>query len=108
MTVGELARLFNAENNIDAKLQVIPMRGYQRTNWYDDTGLPWVAPSPNLRTLTQTVLYPGVAIVEGGQRQCRTGNRDAFRAAGRPLDKQCTACRLSQSAPDSGHTLHPN
>ena len=60
MTIGELAELFNAQAGIGAKLHVIKMRGYERKDWYDDTGLKWVSPSPNLRTLTQATLYPGV------------------------------------------------
>jgi hypothetical protein len=63
MTVGELAQMFNTENRIGAKLHVIKMQGYQRTDWYDETGLLWINPSPNLGTLTQATLYPGVAMV---------------------------------------------
>jgi uncharacterized protein YbbC (DUF1343 family) len=65
MTVGELARYFNEENRIGAKLEVIRMEGWQRGDWFDSTGLPWVDPSPNLRTLTEAVIYPGVAMLEG-------------------------------------------
>jgi uncharacterized protein YbbC (DUF1343 family) len=65
MTVGELAEMFNAEKKIGVKLHTIKMQGYKRTNWYDETGLPWVKLSPNLRTLTEATLYPGVAMVEG-------------------------------------------
>ena len=64
MTVGELAQMFNTENKIGVKLHVVKMRGYKRTDWYDETGLQWTNPSPNLRTLTQATLYPGVAMVE--------------------------------------------
>ena len=49
MTVGELAQMFNQENHLNAKLHVIKMRGYQRTDWFDETGQPWINPSPNLR-----------------------------------------------------------
>ncbi len=59
MTVGELAAMFNSENHLGANLHVIKMRGYQRNDWYDETGLHWIAPSPNLRTLTEATLYPG-------------------------------------------------
>jgi uncharacterized protein YbbC (DUF1343 family) len=65
MTIGELARLFNAENKIGARLEVVKMEGWQRGDWFDSTGLPWVDPSPNLRTLTQAVVYPGIAMLEG-------------------------------------------
>lgn len=69
MTVGELATMFNDEAKIRAKLAVIKLKNYHRGAWYDQTGLPWIGPSPNLRTVTATTLYPGVAIIEGGERQ---------------------------------------
>jgi len=62
MTVGELAEMFNAELNIGVRLYVIKMNGYRRADWFDETGLPWINPSPNLRSLTETVLYSGVAM----------------------------------------------
>ena len=64
MTVGELAPLFNARNGIGAEIHVIPMRNWQRGDWFDSTGLPWTDPSPNLRSLTAALLYPGVALLE--------------------------------------------
>ncbi|MGA7949357.1 MAG: exo-beta-N-acetylmuramidase NamZ domain-containing protein [Thiobacillaceae bacterium] len=82
MTVGELARFFNAEAGIGADLRVIPMHGYARRDWYDDTGLPWVAPSPNLRTLTEAVLYPGVALVEGANVSVGRGTDTPFELVG--------------------------
>ncbi len=65
MTIGELARLFNAENKIGARLEVIRMEGWMRGDWFDSTGLPWTNPSPNMRTLWEALLYPGVAMLEG-------------------------------------------
>jgi len=64
MTMGELARLFNAENQMGADLTVVPMKGWERGDWFDSTGLPWVNPSPNIRSLTAALLYPGVALLE--------------------------------------------
>ncbi len=64
MTVGELARFFNAENKIGADLRVIPMQGWQRGDWFDSTGLTWVDPSPNMRSLNAALLYPGLAMLE--------------------------------------------
>jgi uncharacterized protein YbbC (DUF1343 family) len=84
MTVGELAHMFNAENQIGAKLHVITMRGYQRDEWYDQTGLQWVAPSPNLRTLTEATLYPGVAMVEGANVSIGRGTETPFELLGAP------------------------
>jgi uncharacterized protein YbbC (DUF1343 family) len=87
MTVGELASMFNAENQIGVKLNVIKMRGYQRTDWYDETGLLWVNPSPNLRTLNQTILYPGVAMVEGTNVSVGRGTDTPFELLGAPWIK---------------------
>ncbi len=64
MTVGELAGMFDAERKIGAKLEVVPMQGWERSLWFDETGLPWVNPSPNIRTLDQAILYPGIAMLE--------------------------------------------
>jgi uncharacterized protein YbbC (DUF1343 family)/CubicO group peptidase (beta-lactamase class C family) len=65
MTSGELASLFNSENNIGAELHVVKMEGWQRGDWFDETGLPWTDPSPNIRNLTEALLYPGIAMLEG-------------------------------------------
>ena len=64
MTAGELARYFNAENKIGADLTVVAMEGWQRGDWWDSTGLTWVDPSPNMRSLNAALLYPGVAMLE--------------------------------------------
>ncbi len=64
MTIGELATLFNAENHLGADLIVVRMKGWERGDWFDSTGLPWVNPSPNIRGLTSALLYPGVAMLE--------------------------------------------
>jgi len=65
MTAGELARLFNEENKIGARLEVVRMEGWQRGDWFDATGQPWVNPSPNMRNFWEALLYPGVAMLEG-------------------------------------------
>jgi uncharacterized protein YbbC (DUF1343 family) len=79
--------MFNKENQIGAKLKVISMRGYQRTDWYDETGLLWVNPSPNLRTLTEATLYPGVAMVEGANVSVGRGTEMPFELLGAPWIK---------------------
>lgn len=84
MTVGELAEMFNNENKIGVKLHVIKMRGYERTDWYDETGLLWIKPSPNLRTLTEAALYPGVAMVEGANVSVGRGTDTPFELIGAP------------------------
>jgi uncharacterized protein YbbC (DUF1343 family) len=65
MTMGELAELFNGEKHLGAQLTVVKMTGWHRTDWYDDTGLLWINPSPNIRSLTQQMVYPGTGIIEG-------------------------------------------
>ncbi len=84
MTVGELAQMFNAENRLGLKLQVIKMRGWQRTDWYDETGLGWIDPSPNLRNLTEAALYPGVGMVEGANLSVGRGTDTPFELLGAP------------------------
>lgn len=82
MTVGELAEMFNTENNINAQLKIIKMHHYTRTDWYDDTCLQWVNPSPNLRSLTQAILYPGVALAEGANVSVGRGTDTPFELLG--------------------------
>lgn len=67
MTVGELARLFNAQNKPSADLHVVAMKNWQPGDWFDSTGLLWIDPSPNLRSLTAALLYPGVAMLEASE-----------------------------------------
>ena len=84
MTVGELAEMFNAEKRMGVTLHVIKMRGYKRTDWYDETGLKWVKPSPNLRTLTGAILYPGVAMIEDSNVSVGRGTDMSFELLGAP------------------------
>ncbi|MBV9608355.1 MAG: DUF1343 domain-containing protein, partial [Acidobacteria bacterium] len=84
MTLGELARLFNAERHIDAQLMIIPMHGWSRTDWYDSTGLPWINPSPNLRSVRAAALYPGVALIEGTNVSVGRGTDTPFEVLGAP------------------------
>lgn len=84
MTIGELARLFNEEKRLGAKLHVIKMRHYDRASWFDQTGFAWVAPSPNLRRLEQAVLYPGVAMVEAANVSVGRGTDTPFEVMGAP------------------------
>jgi uncharacterized protein YbbC (DUF1343 family) len=87
MTMGELAKMFNAERNINAKLTVVPMEGWQRGDWFDSTGLVWVNPSPNLRSVTEAALYPGVAIIEGTNVSVGRGTDTPFELLGAPWMK---------------------
>jgi len=87
MTIGELAKMFNAERNINAKLTVIPMEGWQRGDWFDSTGLDWVNPSPNLRSVTEAALYPGVGLIEGTNVSVGRGTDSPFELLGAPWMK---------------------
>src|ERR1700681_266562 len=64
MTLGELAAMANGERKLGLDLHVIPMRGWDRGDWFDATGLTWVDPSPNMRSLNAALLYPGIALLE--------------------------------------------
>ncbi len=84
MTMGELARLFNGEERIGAKLTVVTMSGWKRGDWYDDTGLVWVNPSPNLRSLAQATIYPGLALLEGANVHLKGPSEPPFVRFGAP------------------------
>jgi uncharacterized protein YbbC (DUF1343 family) len=97
MTVGELATMFNAEIKIGANLHIIKMANYTRESWYDQTGLSWVGPSPNLRTLKSAILYPGVAMVEGANLSVGRGTESPFELVGAPwIDGNELAAFLNQ------------
>jgi uncharacterized protein YbbC (DUF1343 family) len=84
MTIGELAKMFNTERAINAKLTVVPMQGWQRGDWFDSTGLAWVNPSPNLRSVTAAALYPGVGLIEGTNVSVGRGTDTPFELVGAP------------------------
>ena len=84
MTIGELAKLYNAEKHISANLTVVPMKGWLRGDWFDSTGQIWINPSPNLRSLEQAVLYPGVALIEGTNLSVGRGTDSPFQLVGAP------------------------
>ena len=84
MTLGELADLFNSERAIHARLTVVAMQGWQRGDWYDATSLAWINPSPNLRSLNEAMLYPGVALIEGTNVSVGRGTDTPFEVVGAP------------------------
>jgi len=84
MTIAELAKMFNQERHINANLKIVPMQGWQRGDWFDSTGQAWVNPSPNLRSLTQATLYPGVALIEGTNVSVGRGTDTPFELVGAP------------------------
>jgi uncharacterized protein YbbC (DUF1343 family)/CubicO group peptidase (beta-lactamase class C family) len=96
MTVGELAGMFNRENRMGLQLHVIKMQGYRRPDWYDETGLRWVNPSPNIRTLDEAILYPAVAMAEGANVSVGRGTGTPFELLGAPwVDAQALAVYLN-------------
>jgi uncharacterized protein YbbC (DUF1343 family) len=84
MTIGELARFYNSERGINSQLIVIPMEGWQRGDWLDSTGVMWVNPSPNMRSLTEAVLYPGLGILESTNVSLGRGTGTPFELLGAP------------------------
>jgi uncharacterized protein YbbC (DUF1343 family) len=84
MTVGELARMFNAENHIGADLHVIKMDGWHRRDTFQATGLKWIPPSPNLPTLEALLVYPGVEILQAGGVSVGRGTDKPFELLGAP------------------------
>jgi len=82
MTIGELALFYNSVLGINAPLRVIPMTGWRRSMWLDQTGLPWVRPSPNLPTLASALVYPSLVAFEGSNVSVGRGTSDAFQRFG--------------------------
>jgi uncharacterized protein YbbC (DUF1343 family) len=84
MTAGELARMFNEELQIGVELQVISMKNWKREMYYDQTGLTWVNPSPNMRNLNEAVLYPGIGLLETTNLSVGRGTDTPFEWIGAP------------------------
>jgi uncharacterized protein YbbC (DUF1343 family) len=84
LTIGEQARLFNGENKIGADLTVIEARNWKRQAWFDDTGLPWINPSPNMRNLIQATVYPGIGAIETTNLSVGRGTDTPFEQIGAP------------------------
>lgn len=85
LTIGEIARLFNDYFGIGCDLTVIPMKGWRRSMYFSDTGLPWVAPSPNLPTPTAAMVYPGQVLLEGTNLSEGRGTTQPFEFFGAPF-----------------------
>lgn len=98
MTVGEIATMLNAELDLKVDLQVIRCEGWQRQDFYDATGLFWVNPSPNMRTLSQAILYPGVGLLEYTNLSVGRGTDTPFEIIGAPwLDARAVAAELQSN-----------
>ncbi|CAN1568436.1 Uncharacterised conserved protein UCP016719 [Mycobacteriaceae bacterium] len=99
MTVGELATLFNRQQGIGADLTVVPAQGWRRAQWFDQTGLPWVNPSPNLRSLAAVTNYPGTVYFEGTNLSEGRGTDRPFEQIGAPwLDAAAVAATMNAFA----------
>lgn len=96
LTIGELAQLFNHENHIECDLHVIPMKNWRRNYFYEDTGLRWLPPSPNLRTLPGSILYPGLEILQNAGVSVGRGTDAPFEQFGAPwINGEDVAAHLS-------------
>lgn len=88
--------MFNRENHLNVRLHVIKMQGWERTDWFDETGQAWINPSPNLRNLTEETLYPGVALLEATNVSVGRGTDTPFEVVGAPwIDGKALAASLN-------------
>jgi len=96
MTIGELARMFKAELELDLELEVVPLDGWRRVDYFDTTGLPWINPSPNMRNLLEAILYPGIGLLETTNLSVGRGTDSPFELLGAPwLDGDKLALELN-------------
>ncbi len=96
LTIGELGQMMNAERKIGADLRVIKMENWSRSMWFDETGQTWVNPSPNMRSLTEATLYPGIGLLETTNLSVGRGTDTPFEVIGAPwLDGQKLAAYLN-------------
>jgi uncharacterized protein YbbC (DUF1343 family) len=96
LTLGELARFFNTENHINADLHVVPMKNWRRNYFFDSTGLRWIPPSPNLRTLKGTITSPGLEILQAAGVSVGRGTETPFEQFGAPwMDGETVAAALN-------------
>jgi uncharacterized protein YbbC (DUF1343 family) len=99
MTTGELAQMFQKEMNVEVDLQVIKVEGWQREQLFDETGLTWTNPSPNMRSLTQALIYPGVGLLEMTNLSVGRGTDTPFELIGAPwIRERDLAAHLNAAA----------
>jgi uncharacterized protein YbbC (DUF1343 family)/CubicO group peptidase (beta-lactamase class C family) len=99
LTLGELARLFNGEKQIGADLTVVAMKNWRRDEWFDDTGIAWINPSPNMRNMVAATVYPGVGAIEGTNLSVGRGTETPFEQFGAPwIDGVALAAALNGRA----------
>jgi uncharacterized protein YbbC (DUF1343 family) len=85
MTMGELAVLFDADLHLGTRLEVVRMKGWRRESFYDETGLPWTNPSPNLRSTDEALLYDGIGLLEATNLAVGRGTETPFEVVGAPF-----------------------
>jgi uncharacterized protein YbbC (DUF1343 family) len=101
MTIGEFGRMVAMERKIPVSLTIVPLEGWERGRWFDETGLPWVNPSPNIRSLTQALLYSGIGLLESTNVSVGRGTERPFEVIGAPwldphrVSEDLNALRLS-------------
>jgi uncharacterized protein YbbC (DUF1343 family) len=98
MTVGELGRMFQDELQLSVKLTVVPVEGWRRSEFFDRTGLYWINPSPNMRSLTQAILYPGIGLLETTNLSVGRGTDTPFEVIGAPWMKARKLARALNEA----------
>jgi len=96
LTIGELAQFFNAENHINAELHVVPMKNWRRNYFFESTGIRWIPPSPNLRTMKGAITYPGLEILQAAGVSVGRGTETPFEQFGAPwMDGEKMAAALN-------------
>ncbi|HKX33570.1 MAG TPA: exo-beta-N-acetylmuramidase NamZ domain-containing protein [Blastocatellia bacterium] len=98
LTVGELALLFNGERHLNADLQIVRVEDWNRASWFDETGFTWVNPSPNMRSLAEATLYPGICLLEPTNVSVGRGTDTPFELIGAPwIDERRLAKVLNET-----------
>ncbi len=104
LTIGELAQFFNTEDHINVELHVIPMKGWHRNYFFESTGQRWIPPSPNLRTLKGSILYPGLEILQNAGVSVGRGTEAPFEEFGAPwINGEEVAAELNAKNPPGLH-----
>jgi uncharacterized protein YbbC (DUF1343 family) len=107
MTMGELALLFDADLHLGTKLEIVTMKGWRRASFYDETGLPWTNPSPNLRGVDEALLYDGVGLLEGTNLAVGRGTDTPFEVVGAPFIDGAALAAAMQAAGVRGASFAP-
>lgn len=107
MTVGELAKLYAREKHLTLDLTIVPLRNWRRSNWQDQTGLAWINPSPNMRSLVAAALYPGIGLLETTELSVGRGTGKPFEMVGAPFIDERTWCRQLNAARLPGIRFEP-